>query len=235
MEEIGSFTTEPEPCPYLPERDASSQYRLIIGLSPKEYGGLLAEGWRRFGQVIFRPRCPSCSECVPIRVPVEGFRPSKSQRRCLRRNRDVTLEVGEPTIDEERLDLYRRHHAEREQTRSWRPSRMTAEDYHQSFVLNTVRTLEFRYRIDERLVGIAYVGAAEDALNSIYAFTDPDESRRGLGNLDVLREIETAKSLSLKYLYLGFLVVGCPSMEYKSDFRPYELRREGEWRLFDTD
>ena len=233
MEEIGRLTTEPEECSYLPERLVSNEYRLVVDLSPAEYGELLAEGWRRFGSVVFRPRCASCHDCVPIRVPVTSFRPSKSQRRCLRRNRDVTLEVGAPTVDEQRLDLYRRHHDDRVQRRAWRPSLMTAEDYHESFVFNTVGTLEFRYRIGERLVALAYVGVAEDALNSIYAFTDPEESRRGLGRFDILCEVATARRLSLSYLYLGFLVVGCPSMEYKSGFRPHELRRDGQWKRHD--
>ena len=229
MIELGSFLTEDEPCAYLAGRESRHHMRLVFDVQPEEYSTLLAQGWRRFGAVVFRPVCVACQECVPIRIPIEGFRPSKSQRRVLRKNADVTIEVGEPAIDDERLELYRRHHAEREEKRGWNPSGMDYSGFRESFVLNAANTLEFRYRIDGRLVGIAYVGEASDAFNSIYAFFDPEFAKRGLGKLDVLCEIEEAERRGKNFLYLGFLVDDCISMSYKSSFRPHELLRGGEW------
>jgi len=229
MIELGRFTSPYDTCPYLGDRPARSVFRLVVDLSPHEYDELLAAGWRRFGSIVFQPRCEPCHECVPIRVVVERFRPSRSQRRVLRRNADIEVEVGEPCADEERLGLYERHHLEREARRGWAPTRMTVSAYEESFVHNAVATLEFRYRLARRLVAIAYVGEAADALNSIYAFSDPRVLHRGLGNFDVLREIEEARRRGKRHLYLGFLVDGCRSMEYKAAFRPYELRRGDDW------
>ena len=106
---------------------------------------------------------------------------------------------------------------------------MDYSGFRESFVLNAANTLEFRYRIDGRLVGVAYVGEASDAFNSIYAFFDPEFSKRGLGTFDVLCEIEEAERRGKDFLYLGFLVEDCISMTYKSSFRPNELLRGGEW------
>ncbi len=230
MRELARFTTDPETCPYLGDRDARMEYLLVDELTAAEYAERLAAGWRRFGHAIFRPRCGSCRECVPIRVSVDRFRPSKGQRRVLRRNEDVRVEIGEPMIDAERLDLYRRHHAEREVSRGWKPSGLDVEEYFETFVFNSVPTLEFRYRVDGALAAVAYVGEAADAFNSIYGFYDPEYGRRGLGNFDVLTEIGVARSLGKKWVYLGFFVAGCPSMAYKVDFRPYELLVDGDWR-----
>src|SRR5262245_37852380 len=85
-----------EVCAYLKDRPARTEIRLMASLDGGAWGELLAAGFRRFGPAVFRPVCDSCSACVPIRVPVERFRPSASQRRVLRRNRDVEVEVGEP-------------------------------------------------------------------------------------------------------------------------------------------
>ena len=201
------------------------------GLSPSQYSQLLASGWRRFGTVLFRPACGSCRECIPIRVLVKRFKPSKSQRRVLRRNEDVQVEIGEPVIDDERLDLYRRFHEERSKRRGWILRDMPADEYLETFIDNAAPTAEFRYRLYGRLVGVAYVGEAEDAFNSIYAFTDPLCSRRSLGTFDLLTEFGEARRRGKEYVYLGFLVRDCSSMSYKSAFRPYQTLVDGGWKF----
>lgn len=231
MIELAYFTTEPETCPYLHDRPSRQRVGVVARLSGTEYDRLLAEGWRRFGSVIFRPSCGSCRECVPIRVLVSRFQPSKSQRRVLRRNRDVELEIGRPRVDVERIDLYRRFHAERARSRGWPYRDMSPAEYLETFVDNAAPTLELRYRLEGRLIAVAYVGEGDESLNSIYAFSDPELSRRSLGTLDVLREIELARSRGKQYLYLGYLVEGCVSMAYKVRFRPHQLLRGGHWRL----
>ncbi|MBN1443559.1 MAG: GNAT family N-acetyltransferase, partial [Planctomycetes bacterium] len=94
---------------------------------------------------------------------------------------------------------------------------------------NAATTLEFRYRLGGRLVGVAYVGEGTDALNSIYSFADPSLARRSLGTFDVLSEIQEAARRGKEYLYLGYHVRGCSSMEYKAGFRPFEVLRHGRW------
>ncbi|MCH2365015.1 MAG: arginyltransferase [Planctomycetes bacterium] len=230
MIEVAQLDTEPELCPYLPDRDARTRYQLVADLLPSEYDEKLEKGWRRFGSILFSPLCSGCSECLSMRVPVDRFEPSRSQRRVLRKNSDLRVEVGEPRIDEERLDLYRAHHADREARRGWPSVTMSSEEYYETFCFNAVSTLEFCYRLDERLVAVAYVGEAERSLNSIYAFIDPDFPRRSLGVFDVLCEIEEARRLGKRHLYLGYYVNGCKSMEYKAAYRPYELLAPDGWR-----
>jgi len=230
MIEVAQLDTEPEPCPYLPGREARTRYQLVTDLLPREYDEKLEKGWRRFGSILFSPLCSGCSECISIRVPVERFEPSRSQRRVLRKNSDLCLEVGEPRLDEERLDLYRSHHADRETRRGWPSVSMSFEEYYETFCFNAVSTLEFCYRLEERLVAVAYVGEAEQSLNSIYAFTDPGLARRSLGIFDVLCEIEEARRRGKTHLYLGYYVNGCKSMEYKASYRPYEILSSEGWR-----
>ncbi|MCZ6794887.1 MAG: arginyltransferase [Planctomycetota bacterium] len=227
--EIVSFTTEEELCPYLHDRPSRQRISVVGQLSPSEYGRLLAAGWRRFGSVLFQPGCDDCSECVPIRVLVKRFEPSKSQRRVLRRNRDLRLEIGEPRVDEERLQLYHRFHEERARSRGWTLRDLSALEYAETFVENASSTLEFRYFLEKRLVGVAYVGDARDSLNSIYAFSDPAHARRSLGTFDVLEELAEARRRGKDHLYLGFLVKDCLSMSYKASFRPHELLKNRTW------
>ncbi len=229
MQSYAHFHTEERDCPYLHDRPSRLEVRLIGQLAPVEHGLLLEAGVRHFGRSYFRAACGSCRECISIRVPVRTFRPSRSQRRTIAKNADLEVEVGEPQADQERIQLYRRFHAEREEKRGWTPSEIDLEEYTSSFVDNPVKTLEFRYRLGGRLVAIAYVDESPDAFNSIFAFWEPTLARRGLGTFDVLTEISEAQRRGKELLYLGYYVRGCLSLEYKRTFRPCELLLGGAW------
>ena len=118
---------EEQACPYrdgmvsrLPHR---WQRRM---LSPAEFDQSLAEGDRRVGRMLYRTQCPACVACEPLRIPVADWQPSRSQRRVMRRNEDVTVEVGPVSFSEEKLALYNRHKLERGLARSEEPMGRTS-------------------------------------------------------------------------------------------------------------
>ena len=237
--QICEYLAPPTQCQYLPEQQAASnQYRVIFKTSPAEFHELLMRGWRRFGPTYFRPACAGCAACVSLRVPVESFTPSKSQQRALRKCRDIHFEVGTPDMDKQRLDLYGRWHAMRELECGWPESPITAAEYEMQFCFPHPCAREFRYFDGRKLVAIGYVDETSEALSSIYFFFDPDYKQLSLGVTSVLCEIAAARDHGLKHLYLGYRVLGCPSMEYKAQFRPHELLQgrpaDGEtpvWRV----
>ena len=126
------FKTQPYACSYLPDRIASLDYRIIQSLEPREYSKLLALGWRRHGLHIFRPACSKCLECKSLRVRIEGFNPSKSQRRILRTNSNVKLVVRKPTITPQHIELFNRYHHDMHLRRSWRTSFPKAWSIHRN-------------------------------------------------------------------------------------------------------
>ena len=223
MDERFEYLAPPAQCQYLPEQNASNQYRVIFKIAPAEFQEMLARGWRRFGPTYFRAACGCCAACVSIRVPVESFVASKSQRRALQKCRHIRFEVGTPRVDEQRLDLYARWHAMREAERGWPESPITAAEYEMQFCFPHPCAREFRYFDGRKLVGIGYVDETAEALSSIYFFFDPDYKDLSLGVTSVLCEIAAARERGLRHLYLGYRVLGCPSMEYKAQYRPHEL------------
>jgi arginine-tRNA-protein transferase len=77
---------------------------------------------------------------------------------------------------------------------------------------------------------VGYVDALPGALSAIYFYYDPDERRRSLGTFNVLSVLAAAAARGVPYVYLGYYVPGCRSLEYKARFRPYELLEGGTWR-----
>ncbi len=216
----------PHDCPYLPDRKAQNAYILSTSLPPEEYQGLMDRGYRRSGLVVYRPICTGCRECVPIRIPVAEFTPSRSQRRILRRNSDVQVRLGAPTITEEKHRLFVAY------LRDQHDGSMSEEmaSFEEFLYFSPTDTLEMTYFIDDRLVAVGIVDVCPEALSSVYFFFDPDFGRRSLGIFGGLCEIEECRRRGLIYWYLGYYIRDCGRMNYKAQFRPFELLvSPGRW------
>jgi arginine-tRNA-protein transferase len=206
-------------------------------MPPPVYHAFMDAGFRRSGKVVYQPACAGCRRCTSLRVPVGTFAPSKSQRRCWRRNQDlvVTVTVAPEAPDEERYELYQRYMTQ------WHGKAAGSDDDEEetgyesfsSFLYHSpVRTLEYQYRDAEgKLLAVGICDVCEHSLSSVYFYHDPAEHRRGLGTFGALHEIADARARGIAHYYLGFWVDGCQAMAYKASFRPYELlHTDGVWR-----
>lgn len=216
----------PRPCSYLSDRDAQLEIRVMSEVTVQELDALLARGWRRFGPVYFRPACVGCGECVTLRIDATAFAPSKSQRRAAKKAARLERVVGVPIVDEERLALYRRWHSERERTRGWDPSDIDPERYATDFAFPhpAAREVAFRDPADgDRLVGLGLFDETPRALSAVYFFWDPDHASPSLGVANVVTLVADARAKGLPHVYLGYRVLGCPSLIYKARYEPHEL------------
>jgi len=219
--------TDPRPCAYLPGRTARNLVLLTPFADGRMYQSLMDAGYRRTGQWFYRPDCAGCCECTPIRVPVDRFAPSRSQRRLLRRNADVQLQIGPPSADDEHFQLYCAYQT----ARHGDDAPCDRSEFVESFCQSPIESIEISYRLDAALIGVGIVDVCAASLSSVYFYFDPAHSSRSLGTWSGLCEIEECRRRGLPYWYLGFHVRGCAKMEYKSRFRPYELLgADGRWR-----
>ena len=196
-----SVIAAPSACEYLPDQIWQLRYELHEQLTPVEYANRLQRGWRRFGRVMFRPECPACRRCQSLRVPVEAFRPNRSQQRAWRANQgDVSLEIGQPTDSDAHRSLYDRFHRHQSREKGWRDPEDGGAG---TFLDNPFETEEWRYTLADRLIGVGYVDRLPQALSAIYFYWDPDERPRSLGTYNVLSIIERARTLGVPNVYLG--------------------------------
>ncbi|MBF0245554.1 MAG: arginyltransferase [Planctomycetes bacterium] len=225
--DLSLVKTEERPCPYLEGQRSSELAALSRNMSPVAYQDLMDRGFRRSGSVFYRPDCASCHSCQPIRVPVDTFTPSRSQRRVRQRNVGVRIAIGSPRLDEERLALYHRYLS----ARHARKEACTADEYSEFFLTSPLDTLEMSYYCEQRLLGVGLVDLCPGSLSSVYFYFDPDWSKDSPGVFSGLCEIELCRALKLPFWYLGFFVRDCRSMEYKARFRPCEiLGEDGVWK-----
>ena len=206
-------------------------------LSAESLDWHLARGWYRMGSTIFTTHFLFFNNqpysALWIRVDLQGFSFSKSQRKLLRRNAKLfSTEVGGSVIDEERENLYDRYAAAFDGRLS--PTiRDSLEDYEGDMVFDT-HTVTVRDRVSKKLVGCSYFDLGADSAASILGIYDPQLDSFSLGYYTMLLEMEHCLAQGYRYYYPGYVVPGYRRFDYKlrlGNAEYYDLRQEN-WRPY---
>ena len=209
---------------------------------------LLNNGFRRYSDFYYINDCEACSECIPIRIHVKDFKPSKSQRAVWRKNQDVEVSLCKQTSSEayppdfvsaEKCALFRDYdyyHNAGEDGYSKMTIDEAVRNLHQ-MVSGYSDVWNMEYRLNGRLVGVGLLDFAEDAAsgkkalssNYFYYDTRAETLKWSIGVYSVLKEIELCSLEGIDYYYLGLYLPGCRKMNYKANYKPYEVFLDGRW------
>ena len=224
------FATELAPCPYLAARRERRLVTMLDGADPDRlHDRLLQAGFRRSQGLAYRPACPGCEACVPVRIPVERFEETRAWRRIWRHNADLSAAERPPSATREQFALFEGYLASRHGESGM--AAMTWADFRAMIDDSPVdsRVVEWR-RADGSLIAASLTDRSASGLSGVYKFFDPAESRRSLGSLVILWHIRRAAELRLPYVYLGYWIAGSPKMAYKARFRPLERLTAEGWQ-----
>jgi len=193
---------------------------------------LSKQGFRRSQNVLYRPSCAECSACLSARIRVKDFKPSRSQRRTIKRNAALKREATSPWATEEQYALFRAYLDHRHADGGM--ADMDIFEFAAMIEETPVRSRVVEYA--ERSAGARHLRAVcltdvlDDGLSMVYSFYDPECRRASLGTHVILDHIDIAREAGLPYVYLGYWVAGSSKMGYKASFSALEVYRGGEWQ-----
>ena len=224
------YVTAPLPCPYLPGK---VERRLVAELKGRDeiklHDTLSRVGFRRSHGIVYAPVCQECSACLAVRTVVHEFKPSVSQRRVLKTNKDVIVNEVTARATHEQYVLFSKYQGSRHTGGDM--ATMDYYDYQALIEETPVNTFVLEYRRFGNLIGACLVDAMADGLSAVYSFFDPADKRRSFGTQIVLTLVDIAMQRSLPYVYLGYRVSGSQKMAYKDRFQPLEYYDGQGWKL----
>jgi arginine-tRNA-protein transferase len=224
------YVTAPQPCPYLEGRMERKLFTALQGENAETLNNSLsAQGFRRSQNVLYRPSCADCASCLSARIDVSKFKPSKSQRRTLKRNVGLKRRATSPWATEDQYDLFRTYLDSRHADGGM--ADMDVFEFAAMIEETPIRSrvIEYTDRASSELVGVCLTDVLADGVSMVYSFYSPDRPSDGLGNYIILDHIEIAREAGLPYVYLGYWVPGSQKMGYKAKFSGLEVFMGGAW------
>jgi len=238
-------TSEERECGYYSNRKSRESYLVSnSSVSSDEQETLLNSGFRRYANLYYVHNCRNCSECTSYRLPLDGFRFSKSQKKILKRNFLKLFQVTTPNCTIEKEELYLRYqysqHFQKKlpgkfrSTEEFNPDEILDNMYYQMYS-NPSSSVELEVKNKEgKVSAFAIFDVAKESLSAVYSVYDPKDARDSPGILNILKGIEWALQNKFKYFHLGLYLEGHPKMNYKKKFGPAEIldKKSGHWKDF---
>lgn len=203
---------------------------------PAEMDWLWANGWRHFGDYFFRYSLAEhngriCS-VMPLRVDLERFTFSRSQKRALARNRELNVIIRDSFIDADKAALFDRHRIRFTDNvpdslhtfLSHQPARVPCQNQ------------EICVYEGQRLLAASFLDLGETATSAVYAIFEPEEHKRSLGIFTMLRAIEFSRQRGCRYYYPGYAYREPSVYDYKKNFAALEYFDWGGcWQPFEEE
>lgn len=212
-------------CPYGLPYVATFHQAMFSPLTERVMELFLAAGYRRNGNYLYTMQCQDCQACIPIRLRPPLFVSNRNQKRSVKHNMDVEVELMSLGVNDENLDLCDRFLKKR-----YPRENNSARGYFNDFFLTSiVHAAQIEFRVAGKLIGTSIVDVGSDWINAVYFYFEPEESKRSLGTFNILTLIDLCLDWQVEYLYLGYFIEEVSAMSYKSNFNPHFLRLDEKW------
>lgn len=202
--------------------------------APSFYAQLIENGFRRSGDQVYRPHCQNCEACQSLRLAVNHFKKSRSQKRLFNKNKHFHTKISDQ-VKEEYFTLYQAYINQVHQDGPMYPA--SAKQYSEFIHSSWNQSLFVEIYDQDKLIAVSVTDQLDSdngkAWSAFYCFYDPEYLRYSLGKYAVLQQLTLAKQRGVKWLYLGYYIKASQKMNYKNQFNPHQRFINGQWLDFD--
>lgn len=226
------YGTSAQDCHYMPKQKEKKIITEIEGPDANRLNYLLTlAGFRRSHKTAYRPACNACQACVPVRIKVSEYTPSRSQKRSRKAANDLTCIERPPIATREQYDLFQKYQKLRHQESEM--ATMGFNEYRAMIEDTPVNTMMFEFRDkNNSLIAASLTDVLDDGLSGVYKFFAPERSRDSLGTWIIDWHVQRCLESDLSYVYLGYWISGSSKMSYKSKFSGLEKLENNIWKKF---
>lgn len=223
------FKTKPLDCSYI---KGNHEERLLLPIKGEDHEVIFEKltklGFRRNIDYMYLPVCKYCSKCVSTRISVNGFKPSKSQKRIFKKNNDFSFKEMIKNKKDERFNIFRKYLRLRHSDGMM--LKMSLEEFEHFFYNAPTDSIIYDIMTpSNKLIGSILLDVMTDGMSAVYSFFDPYYYKNSLGIYLILKSIEKVQKSNKKFLYLGYWVKDSKKMNYKISFNNLELFMDGSW------
>jgi arginyl-tRNA--protein-N-Asp/Glu arginylyltransferase len=233
LQKLQFYVTTPYPCGYIANNLAQSLIATPHHLvDAAVYSELINQGFRRSGKFTYRPHCENCNKCIPVRMVLNQFTPTRSQKRAYKQHADLTANILPLDYHPKHAELYMKYQSLRhvsEDTFKESKDSDETEQYRQFLCNSHVESLLIEFKdAQEQVKIVSVIDVVSDGVSAVYTFYDATE-KASYGTYAIMWLANWIKSLNLPYLYLGYWIQDSQKMAYKEKFNVQERLIDGEW------
>ena len=222
------YLTNTEPCPYLTNREEKKIFLIMDDINKSnEYEHLIKSGFRRSHNILYNQVCADCNLCKSIRINVNNFKLSKSNKRVLNKNKNLFIKKLSNNPSKEQFILFKKYlefkHNDSEM------NEMNFHDYCKMFDSKGINTKIYEYFYEGELAGCVISDFLEGSISMVYSFYSEIFLKNSFGKYVILDHFRLAKDFDMDYVYLGYWVEGSTKMEYKNSFNSSEVLIDNKW------
>lgn len=193
-------------------------------LEPRVFDRYLEKGWRILGYTILRHSAVLYQDevvlTIPLRIRLDGFTFSKSQRKLLNTNKKRFHAIVKPiSVSDEKNDIFLRHCTRFRSGNHY--SHLSTFITAESFRL-PVEGMEIEVYDGPRLIACSFFHLGETSFCGTYCFFEPEYQKYSLGNYTMLLELELAQQMNKSYYYSGYVHHKPSQFDYKLNFNNLE-------------
>ncbi len=235
LQQLKFYVTTPYACGYIASNKAQSLIATpYAAVDADVYSALIQQGFRRSGKFSYRPHCENCNACTPVRLVLDQFTPTRSQKRAHKMHSDLTANILPLDFQQDHFALYNAYQTIRHPEETTERKEHTDEEtqYRQFICQSHVESFMIEFRdANNALKIVSIVDVLADGLSAVYTFYDATIQKASYGTFAIMWLTDWAKRSNYPYLYLGYWIQQSPKMTYKEKFNVQERLIDGEWQV----